>query len=322
LNLYLFYLKTGKLKKRFQSTYSNPKGKFNLLHPSYVTGFVDGEGSFSILSLKRAQYKTGWNLIPVFTINLHSRDTALLEKIQSFFGGIGKITIFEKDNSVYFSVKSVKDLINVIIPHFEKYPLLTQKQADFDLFKQIVILMYNKQHLNTKGLNKIISLKASLNKGLTTLLKIHFPNITPIDRPSIQNLCLTNVNPNWITGFVEGEGSFFITTTKSKTYKTGYQIRLDFSIIQHIRDKILMESFVNYFSTGGTYEDKECVKYLASKFLDIQGKIIPFFQKYPLQGYKLSNFDKFCKVAELIEKKAHLTPEGIEKIIKLKKKVK
>ena len=115
--------------------------------------------------LKRATYKTGWNIIPVFTINLNSRDTALLEKIQSFFGGIGKITIREKDNTAYFTVKSVKDIINVIIPHFEKYPLLTEKQADFELFKQIVIIMHNKQHLDSKGLNKIISLKSSLNKG-------------------------------------------------------------------------------------------------------------------------------------------------------------
>jgi hypothetical protein len=118
LNLYLFYLKRGQLIKRFKSTYYNPKGKGNLLHPFYVTGFVDGDGSFSVLALKRAQYKTGWNFIPVFTINLHSRDTALLQIIQSFFGGIGKITNFEKDNSAYFSVKSVKDIINVIIPHF------------------------------------------------------------------------------------------------------------------------------------------------------------------------------------------------------------
>jgi hypothetical protein len=121
------YLKTGKIIKRFKSTYTyyNPKGKGNLLHPFYVTGFVDGEGSFVVLALKRAQYKTGWNLIPVLTINLHSRDTALLQRIQTFFGGIGKITIIEKDNSAYFSVKSVKDIINVIIPHFEKYHLLT-----------------------------------------------------------------------------------------------------------------------------------------------------------------------------------------------------
>lgn len=293
------------------------------MHPFYVTGFVDGEGSFSILVLKRETYKTGWNIIPVFTINLNSRDTALLEKIQSFFGGIGKITIREKDNSAYFTVKSVKDIINVIIPHFEKYALLTEKQADFELFKQIVIIMHNKQHLNSKGLNKIISLKSSLNKGLTPLLTTNFPNICPVERPArkINNL-FKNVNPYWVTGFVEAEGCFFITTLKSNAYKTGYQIRLDFSIVQHSRDKILMEGFVNYFNSGAVYENTDHVTYLASKFSDIQEKLIPFFQKYPLQGYKLSNFDKFCRVGQLMKKKAHLTPEGIEEIINIKKKIK
>lgn len=291
------------------------------MHPSYVTGFVDGEGSFSILVLKRAAYKTGWNIVPVFTINLHGRDRALLEKMQSFFGGIGDITIRKKDNSVYFTVKSVKDIMNVIIPHFEKNPLLTEKQADFELFKQIVVMMHNKQHLTPEGLNKIISLKASLNKGLTSLLIKNFPNIKPGERPVISNN-LENVNPYWVTGFVEAEGCFYINTIKSKAYKTGYQIKLDFSVVQHSRDKILMESFVNYFNSGGSYVNKESVRYIASKFLDLEEIIIPFFKKYPLQGYKLSNFDNFCSVAELIKKQAHLTPEGIKEIMKIKNIIK
>jgi hypothetical protein len=59
--------------------------------------------------------------------------------------------------------------------------------------------MHNKQHLNTKGLNKIISFKASLNKGLTTTLIMNFPNITLVGRPVIKFVSLTIVNPNWIT---------------------------------------------------------------------------------------------------------------------------
>jgi hypothetical protein len=55
-------------------------------------------------------------------------------------------------------------------------------------------MMHNKQHLTTQGLKKIISLKASLNKGLTTLLTNHFPNIDPVERPVIKNN-LENVNP-------------------------------------------------------------------------------------------------------------------------------
>jgi hypothetical protein len=75
----------------------------------------------------------------------------LLNQIKAFFG-VGVIT-FEKDYAI-FTVKSIKDLINVIIPHFDKYPLLTQKQADFELFKQIVCLIKKKEHLTTEGLKK------------------------------------------------------------------------------------------------------------------------------------------------------------------------
>lgn len=203
----------------------------------------------------------------------------------------------------------------------EKNPLITEKQADFELFKQIVVIMHNKQHLTPEGLNKIISLKASLNKGLTLLLINHFPNINQVKRPLISNN-LKNVNPYWVTGFVEAEGCFYINTIKSKAYKIGYQVKLDFSLVQHRRDKILMESFVNYFNSGGSYVNKESVRYIASKFLDIQEIIIPFFKKYPLQGYKLSNFDKFCSVAELIKKQAHLTHEGIQEIINIKNTIK
>lgn len=130
----------------------------------------------------------------MFTISLNSRDTALLEKIQHFFGGIGTISHRKKDNAVYFTVKSVKYLMNVIIPHFEKYPLLTKKSVDFELFKEIVTLMYNKQHLDTDGLNKVMALKISLNKGLTPFLSENFPNVNPIEI-SVRKYGFNNVNP-------------------------------------------------------------------------------------------------------------------------------
>jgi LAGLIDADG endonuclease len=61
----------------------------------------------------------------------------------------------------FYSVSSVKDLVNIIIPHFLNYPLLTQKGADFTLFKQIVELMDNRAHLTIEGFNKIINIKAA-----------------------------------------------------------------------------------------------------------------------------------------------------------------
>lgn len=89
-----------------------------------------------------------------------------MESIQSYFdrlAGLYKGT----NSSIQYRVNSKNDLINVIIPHFDKYPLLTQKWSDYQIFKSIVELMHNKEHLTPEGLNKVLSVKASMNKGLS-----------------------------------------------------------------------------------------------------------------------------------------------------------
>lgn len=75
------------------------------------------------------------NVIPEFQITLHSRDLLLLRKIHSFFG-IGIVGEREDRNQAYYSVQSAGAIVNVIIPHFDRYPIITQKRADYLLFKQ------------------------------------------------------------------------------------------------------------------------------------------------------------------------------------------
>jgi hypothetical protein len=100
---------------------------------------------------------------------LHSKDLILLNRIQSFFG-VGTIRVRKQNNQVIYSVKSIKDLTNCIIPHFIKYPLLSQKRGDFELFKMVVELMNAKEHLTTEGLRRILAIRPSMNKGLTAVL--------------------------------------------------------------------------------------------------------------------------------------------------------
>lgn len=83
----------------------------------------------------------------------------LLDLKETELGGVYTV----KNKSAHFQVRNLKDIIEVIIPHFQKYPLFTQKQADFLLFKEIVELMNKGEHKNSEGLTKIISLRASLN---------------------------------------------------------------------------------------------------------------------------------------------------------------
>jgi hypothetical protein len=94
------------------------------ISPLFLTGFSDGECSFIVSISKNSEYKLGWAVSPVFKIKLHLRDRPL--KINHFFG-LGNLSI--GTDYVKYSVKSIKEINNVIIPHFDNYPLLTQKRA-------------------------------------------------------------------------------------------------------------------------------------------------------------------------------------------------
>jgi hypothetical protein len=85
-----------------------------------------------------------------------------------------------------YSIDSSKDLIK-LFQHFEKFPLLTQKAADSILFKQVVDLINNKglPHLTLEGINKIVNIKASMNLGLSDMLKSEFQNNNSVKRPVI-----------------------------------------------------------------------------------------------------------------------------------------
>jgi hypothetical protein len=108
---------------------SNPTSLvYKKLNPNFVTGFSDGESCYAIHFLKG---KSGnYQVQPRFSIELHQRDLLLLIQIQEFFNGIGTITLNNNRNSAVFRVIKLNDITNVIIPHFDKYPLLTNKRAD------------------------------------------------------------------------------------------------------------------------------------------------------------------------------------------------
>ena len=163
----------------------------------------------------------------------------------------------------------------------------------------------------------VISKSNSVKTGLSEELKVAFPNAEPILRPLIQNQVIPD--PCWLAGFINGEG-FFIHIKASKT-KIGKQVLLKFQISQHLRDKELLESFVDYYFGCGNYYFSNSQKvghFIVSNFSDIDQKIIPYLKRYPIIGIKLLELVNFCEVAELIKTKQHLTDEGFKKIRDIK----
>lgn len=114
-----------------------------------------------------------------------------MKEIQRYFGGVGKIDKAGKDrDSFSYIISSRKLITTVILPHFDLYPLITQKKADYELFKRIIDIMNNQEHLTDLGLQKIINLRASLNLGLSEGLKVAFPNTKPVTKTLVVFQCV------------------------------------------------------------------------------------------------------------------------------------
>lgn len=158
-----------------------------------------------------------------------------------------------------------------------------------------------------------MELKASLNKGLSPELEKAFPNIIPVARPIVQ--LPVNLDINRLIGFTDGEGSFCVNITKGKT-KIGYVTQINFNLTQHIRDAALLKFIQGFLGCGHIYEihKDSRVNFAITNLQDIIKILIPKLNQYPLQGIKRLNFEDFKLVVELIEKKEHLTLDGLNKI--------
>jgi len=172
-----------------------------------------------------------------------------------------------------------------------------------------------------------------MNLGLSDKLKSEFLNVISAKRPTVNFEGIPN--QNWLAGFVDGEGCFYVNTKKAKNYLTGrallrrgatyaplgFQVIMSFSISQHVRDELLLSNFIDYLKCGKIEKAStrpNGVTFVTYKFSDIRDKIIPFFQNYPLHGIKSKDYSDFCLIAKLMENKSHLTLDGIKKIKSLK----
>lgn len=197
-----------------------------------------------------------------------------------------------------------------------KYPLLTEKQKDFELFCLALDLINKKEHLNINGMRKIVSIRASMNRKSLNELSKYFPDIIPFEVSSKIN---NNIeDPNWITGFVDAEGCFYIKPKKSKLNNIRYY--LSFRLTQHSRDKLLMNNISSFLKCGliESSDSKNIVRLVVDRIDDNMNKIIPFFKKYPLLSVKSLDYQNFCEASYILKEKKFLNKEDILKIKDIK----
>ena len=128
---------------------------------NYISGFVDGEGSFNISIRRHPGYKLGWKTS--LTFNVSQKGAKSLELIHSTFncGYVRK----RWDNLHYFEIVEFEKVVNRVLPFFAKYQLRSEKKKDFEIFRSVVELMKSGKHLTIPGITKILELRAPMNYG-------------------------------------------------------------------------------------------------------------------------------------------------------------
>ncbi len=126
------------------------------------------------------------------------------------------------------------------------------------------------------------------------------------------------LNPYWVVGFVDGEGTFYVGINHQDSMTVGYQVLPEFRVVQHKRDIKLLYSLKEFFGCGVVrVNHDERYELRVRDIKHLKDIIIPFFQKYELNTQKKFDFYKFQKIIGLMAEGRHLKETGVLEIIKI-----
>ena len=166
-----------------------------LVRLGWVVGFVDGEGCFSIGFVRQAGggprigYRTGWQVSHEFAVTQGARSVSCLYELREFFG-VGQVlpnrrTDNHRECLYRYVVRRRDDLLGVIIPFFQEYPMRSSKQDDFEKFAECVQRIDDGRHLTVDGLVELAKITETMNRRkprdeLIRILRGHTPDIRDI----------------------------------------------------------------------------------------------------------------------------------------------
>jgi LAGLIDADG endonuclease len=129
---------------------------------AYISGYTDGEGCFTVSISPRAKLLAGWEVRPSFSVSQNRDRAEVLHVIQAYFG-CGSIRPDRSDKTLKWETRRLDDLVDRVIPHFERYPLLSGKRLDFERFASVCRLARAGAHRTRAGLIEIVGLARNMN---------------------------------------------------------------------------------------------------------------------------------------------------------------
>lgn len=147
----------------------------------------------------------------------------------------------------------------------------------------------------------------------------------PIGKEQIRR---EKLNPHYVVGFIDGEGSFSISIGKHKTTKSGFDVRPEFEIELRKDDQEILERILVTIGCGKIFDCSyerygwfPHAKYKITSNKDLRDYLFPFLDKYPLQAKKVEMYKRFRTIVLMVLAKKHLQPGGLEKIQEIRKQI-
>jgi hypothetical protein len=123
----------------------------------------------------------------------------------------------------------------------------------------------------------------------------------------------------YFAGFVDGEGSFNLSFRRRSDYSLPWRVSLCLNVSQ--KDKVILALLKHHLSCGTIrYKSDEVWFFEVNNLTAIRENVIPFFDRFGfLSAKKKRDFAIFKKMAELMNRRAHLNKEGIVELLRLRR---
>ena len=278
-----------------RSTFTSGKVKNSTDFYKWLVGLTDGDGTFYFAKTNKGV----WTF--TFKIGQSNYNLRLLYYVKSNLS-VGSVSVpNSKDNTAEFRVRDIQHIINHILPIFDKYPLLTSKYFNYNLFKKAILIM-NDSSLSKEEKDKLISsLKSqSLPENYISpaWLAINNSVSTVEDAKKI-------ISKPWLIGFTEAEGSFYIVK------KGPARLIHAFEITQKL-DRIVLEAISlilgikvtqkkNYFTVVTTNTD--AIKNIADYYFNtMKGMKALEYRIWARSFNKKKDFESMSQIQNLMRK--------------------
>jgi len=296
----------------------------NNLHPNYIAGLIDGEGSFNITISKDDSRSAGHRVVCEMHVTQKTHSASVLYLLKEFFGcGVVKIDNKNTDG-LKDQLSSIVDISRVLIPHLDKYPLLTSKYLNYLTFKKAIKMLENKEHLTLQGIEKLKNMASQMNTNRTFEEKGQFCQ---------EHTSKSTISPEWIQGFTDAEGCFYFymgkPNIKGKESSTWY-LQASLEIAQNTHDVAVLELIQSFFGCGiikpkrtnnelNTAQSVRSVsRYVVSNLSDVMNVIIPFFDAHSLFTSKSLDYGDWKTLIQMKVSKEHLTEAGVQRMFQIK----